>query len=157
MEDALAKRVQETADHLLSNAVGDCGNAQRACFPCVSFGDVDASERQGLVGPVFQTSFERDQVLDELRLIQSDGDAIDARGSAVAFDAPEGVPKGKQVDTTCQGMCFDLGQSVPFQQSPWNEGPVDFPSREFVENVLNSALEPGEAGRSRCGTVLRAG
>ena len=118
MEDALAKRVQETADHLLSNAVGDCGNAQRACFPCVSFGDVDASERQGLIGPVFQTAFERDQVLDELRLIQSDGDAIDARGSAVAFDAPEGVPKGLQVDTTCQGMSFDLGQSVPFQQEP---------------------------------------
>jgi hypothetical protein len=66
MEDALAERVQETADHLLSNAVGDCGNAQRARFPCVSFGNVDASERQGLVGPVFQTSFERDQVLDEL-------------------------------------------------------------------------------------------
>jgi hypothetical protein len=128
MEDALAKRVQETADHLLSNAVGDCGNAQRARFPCVSFGDVDASERQGLIGPVFQTAFERDQVLDELGLIQSDGDAIDARGSAVAFDAPEGVPKGQQVDTTCQGMCFDLGQSVPFQQSPWNEGPVNFPS-----------------------------
>jgi hypothetical protein len=33
MEDALEERVQELADHLLSNAVGDCGNAQRACFP----------------------------------------------------------------------------------------------------------------------------
>ena len=39
MEDALAERVQETADHLLSNAVGDCGNTQGSGFPCVSFGD----------------------------------------------------------------------------------------------------------------------
>jgi len=63
MEDALEERVQEIANHLLSNAVGDCGNAQRACFPCVSLGDVDASQREGLIGPAFQTTFERGQVL----------------------------------------------------------------------------------------------
>jgi hypothetical protein len=43
MEDALEERVQELANHLLSNAVGDCGNAQRASFPCASLGNVDAS------------------------------------------------------------------------------------------------------------------
>jgi len=63
MEDALEERVQEIANHLLSNAVGDCGNAQRACFPCVSFWDVDTSQRKGLIGPSFQTTFERSQVL----------------------------------------------------------------------------------------------
>jgi hypothetical protein len=144
MEDALEERVQETANHLLSNAVGDCGNAQRACFPCVSFLDVDASERPGLVSPVFQTAFERDQVLDELRLIQSDGDAIDARGSAVAFDAPEGVPEGKQVDTTCQRMCFDLGQSVPFQQEPMERRTGRLSNvRVRGECFLTAPLSPG--------------
>jgi hypothetical protein len=144
MEDALEERVQETADHLLSNAVGDCGNAQRACFPCVSFGDVDASERLGLIGPVFQTSFERDQVLDELGLIQRDGDAIDARGSAVAFDAPEAVPEGKQVDTTCQRMSFDLGQSDPFQQEPMERrtGRLSI-ARVRGECFLTAPLSPG--------------
>jgi hypothetical protein len=63
MEDTLEMRVQETANHLLSNAVGDCGNAQRACFPCVSFRNVDTSQREGLIGPSFQTTFERCQVL----------------------------------------------------------------------------------------------
>jgi hypothetical protein len=63
MEDTLEERVQETADHLLSNAVGDCGNAQRACFPCVSFGYVDTSQGQGLISPILQTTFERGQVL----------------------------------------------------------------------------------------------
>jgi hypothetical protein len=63
MEDALEERVQETANHLLGNAVGDCGNTQGSGFPCVSFGDVDTSQREGLVSPVLQATFERGQIL----------------------------------------------------------------------------------------------
>jgi hypothetical protein len=33
MKDALKKRVQETANHLLGNPVGDSGNPERAGFP----------------------------------------------------------------------------------------------------------------------------
>jgi hypothetical protein len=63
MEDTLEERVQEVTNLLLSNAVGDGGNAQRACFPCVSFGDVDAAQGEGLVRSILQASFERGQVL----------------------------------------------------------------------------------------------
>jgi hypothetical protein len=63
MEDPLEERVQETANHFLSNAVGDCGNTQGSGFPCVSFGDVDASQGEGLIGPVLQATLERGQVL----------------------------------------------------------------------------------------------
>jgi len=114
MEDALEERVQEVANHLLSNAVGDCGNAQRACFPCISFWNVDTSQRKGLVSPSFQTTFERDQVLYELTLVQLNGHAIDARGPSVTTNAAEGFLEFMQVDTTCQGMRFDPGQSRSF-------------------------------------------
>jgi len=63
MEDDLKERVQEVTNLLLSNAVGDCGNAQRACFPCVSFGDMDAAQGEGLIRSVLQATFERGQVL----------------------------------------------------------------------------------------------
>jgi len=63
MEDTLEERVQETANHLLSNAVGDCGNTQGSGFPCVSFGDVDTAQRLGLISPILQAPFERGQVL----------------------------------------------------------------------------------------------
>ena len=63
MKDALEERVQETANHLLSNAVGDCGNTQGPGFLCVSFGDVDTSQREGLISPILQATFERLQVL----------------------------------------------------------------------------------------------
>jgi len=45
VEDVLEKRIEETADHLLSNAVGDGGNPEWAGFPCVSFRDVDTPQR----------------------------------------------------------------------------------------------------------------
>ena len=63
MEDALEERVQETANDLLSNAVGDCGNTQGSGFPCVSFGDVDTPQREGSIRSILQASFERGQVL----------------------------------------------------------------------------------------------
>lgn len=119
MEDTLEERVQETADHLLSNAVGDCGNTQGSGFPCVSFGDVDTTQRKGLIRPILQATFERFQILPEVcSSVQIDGDAIDARSSSVASNATEGFPKELQVDTTCQGMCFDPGQSRVLQQKP---------------------------------------
>jgi hypothetical protein len=67
-----------------------------------------------LVSPSFQATFERGQVLEELTLKQMDGHAIDSSGPPVASDAPEGPLEGIEVDTTCQGMCFDPGQSRSF-------------------------------------------
>ena len=136
MKDALAKRVQESANRLLSNAVGDSWDAQRSCSPCLCIlEDVDASEGEGLIGPSFQTFFEGGQVLSELGSIQIDGNAIDARCSPVAFNAPESVLQEELVDTTSQGMSFDPVQRRPFQQSPWNACPGGSLAGGFVENV----------------------
>jgi hypothetical protein len=156
MEDTLEERVQELAHHLLSNAVGDCGNAQRACFPCVPFGDVDASQRKGLISPAFQATFERGQVLEELTLIQIDGHAIDASGPSVASNAPEGILEGIQVDTTCQGMRFDPGQSRSFPAGAHGTKDRQIHRRETSWRMfLSIPLESGEAGRSRSGTDWR--
>jgi hypothetical protein len=107
VKDPLEERTEELANHLLSNPVTHGGDTQRTGFT-VAFGDVDTSERMGLVCPILQASHESQQVLFEIIGEQFDADLVDPSGPSVAFDATEGVLHHCWGDPPRQRMCFDL-------------------------------------------------
>jgi hypothetical protein len=91
VKNPLEERTEELANHLLSNPVTHGGDAQGTGFT-VALGDVDTSERVGLVCPILQASHESQQVLFEIVLEEFNADLVDPSGASVAFDATKGVP-----------------------------------------------------------------
>ena len=120
VKDRLEERTEEEANHLLSNAIADGGDAQRTGV-AVAFGDVDATQGQGLVGPVLEASHQGQQVLFEIAREQLDADLVDSGRSSVAFDVPKSDPHQFRSDPSRQRVRLDLGHLAgPFLLNSWD-------------------------------------
>jgi hypothetical protein len=89
VEDPLEERTQELTDHLLSNTIADSGDTQWTGLP-IPLGDMDAPQRPGPVGPVFETAHQGQQVVQEILLVHPDADLVDPSRSPVTLNVPEG-------------------------------------------------------------------
>ena len=89
-----------------------------------------------------------------MTFVQIDGDAINASRSSIATNALEGGLQGIQVDTTCQGMCFALGQSRSFPAGA-HETKDRRVARQGLrgECFLATLLSPGRPDDPDAGTV----
>ena len=112
VKDRLEDGTQKQPEHLLSNAIPDCGDAERTCLP-VPLGDPDATQGQGPKGPLLELPHQSQQVRCEIVLVQTDADLVDPGGSAIALDVAKGGQHQGLSDPSRQRVCFDLGHT-PF-------------------------------------------
>ena len=110
VKNPLEERIQELPKHFLSHTVADRRDTQRPCL-AVALGDMDATQGQGLEGPILEASHQGQQVLQEIVLEESDADLVNPRRTAIAFHVAEGSEHDSRGDTPGQRMRFDLGHS----------------------------------------------
>src|SRR5215471_20695824 len=109
MEQRFKDRVQETANHLLSDPIANGRNAKRAELRVI-LGNEMTSKRVGLKGTRFQIPHQRPEVVGKVGLKHLDADLVDARSTTVALDSFKAIPHQPVGDTSRKGVGFnDLG------------------------------------------------
>jgi transposase len=110
VKDRLEDGTQKQPEHFLSDAIPDCGDAERTCLP-VPFGDVHTTQRQGPKGPVLEPPHQGQQVRRQIVLVPTDVDLVNPRRAALPLDVAKGGPQQGLGDPSRQRMCFDLAQT----------------------------------------------
>src|SRR5919206_57903 len=120
MEQGFKDRIQETANHLLSDPIADCWNAERAKLRFI-FGNEYTSKRVRLKRTRFEVPHQRPEIIGKVGFKHLNADLVDARGTTVALDGFEAFKHQPVGDASRQGVGFDdLGQEkspAPLQPS----------------------------------------
>ena len=125
MEQGFKDRVQKAANHLLSDPIANCRNAERTKLRFI-LGNEYPPKRTRLKRTRFELPHQRPEVVGKVGFKHLDADLVDAGGATIALDGFKALKHQSVGDTSREGVGFD---DLRHDKSPVTRQPTAPPCR----------------------------